>query len=445
MDICKGMIDMIQNSAFSRKQIVILNSIYVILTFAVLSDILRIPGTSLTFFRLSMPIAFSIILMFPAWAKKFMVLAVSFLAVNLVFSSFFYQIYRGDLVFDLSHFLRYSFLYFSVFLIMVLICIIKDISGERFEITFMNWIWGMGVILIVALLLYNIVPDFFGNLPLDNPNNYGCYIAAVFPFYLVGAFQKKNFLYFILPGICLILMYINDSKVSFFGVLIQIGVLFCISKTTTKRMFCIKRLILPVAVVLAAVVLIFFVNPAIHGYSLQGIILEPLQRILTNNPYPTYAASVSFRSNTTIFGINTLWDLKGMGVGAGNFGVLLKQEFPDLNPAYTNALNSTTISLHNSWLEFMEDFGIIAIVLLGYPLIYSIKLYFCKQTLEFMEKIALIFIFSFPIWTLGPSGVYTQYYLFAIIVYLVICRKDYRPLSQKYNAGNLKKVDGGLL
>lgn len=432
---------MIQNKGFSRKQIIILNVIYMILTFAVLSDILRIPGTSLTFFRLSIPIAVFIVLMYPTWSRKLIILSTSFLAINFIFSCFFYRIYRTDLTFELSGFFRYSFYYFSIFLVLILVCIIKDILAELFEPVFMKWICTMGFVLMIVLLLYDIMPSFFGDLPLDNPNNYGCYIAAVFPFYLVSAFQKRQVLYFILAGTCLGLLYINDSKVSLFGVMIQIVLLFCVSGTKTKAALCVKRLIVPLAAIMAVVVLIFLVNPEIHGYSLQGIILEPLQRILTNEPYPTYTASVSFRSNTTIFGINTLWNLKGMGVGAGNFGILLKQEFPDLNPAYTNALNSATISLHNSWLEFMEDFGIIAIIILLCPLIYATRLYFTKRALDFMEKIALMFIFSFPVWSLGPSGVYTQYYLFAIIIYLVICRKDYKPSFRQHCARGLKKVN----
>ena len=171
------------------------------------------------------------------------------------------------------------------------------------------------------------------------------------------------------------------------------------------------------------IAVIFGVNPAIHGYPLQGIISEPIERILTNNPYPTYTASTSFRTNTTIFGFNTLWDLKGMGIGAGNFGIILKKEFPNINPAYTQALNAPSMSLHNSWLEFVLDFGIIAVILLMIPLIYAIRLYFGRQKMSLIEKISLIFIFSFPVWVLGPSGVYTQYYLFVVITYLVICRK----------------------
>ena len=62
------------------------------------------------------------------------------------------------------------------------------------------------------------------------------------------------------------------------------------------------------------------------------------------------------------------------------------------------------MSLHNSWLEFVLDFGIIAVILLMIPLIYAIRLYFGRQKMSLIEKISLIFIFSFPVWVLGPSG-----------------------------------------
>ena len=412
-----------QKKSFLRKENIILNLIYIILVFAVMSDILRIPGTSLTFYRLSMPIAFFIVMLYPKWAKRLVMLSIAFCVVNFIFNLFCYQIYSVDITFSAGGVLKYCVLYFSIFLAIILVCILKEILKEDFELSFINWICAMGVILMVTLIAYDIAPYFFGELPLDNPNNYGCYIAAVFPFYLGRAYQNKRLFYFLLSLMCLILLYVNDSKVSLFGVLIQIAIFFCITGSETKKSFVFRRLIVPALAIVVVIAVIFGVNPAIHGYPLQGIISEPIERILTNNPYPTYTASTSFRTNTTIFGFNTLWDLKGMGIGAGNFGIILKKEFPNINPAYTQALNAPSMSLHNSWLEFVLDFGIIAVILLMIPLIYAIRLYFGKQKMSLIEKISLIFIFSFPVWVLGPSGVYTQYYLFVVITYLVICRK----------------------
>lgn len=424
MGVYKDMIDIVKNNNCKKKQAVIQIIIYIIITIAAMSDILRIPGTSVTFFRISIPVAVFIILLFPKWAKRFIVVSGGFLLLNILYNLFFYKIYRTDLYFQFSEFLRYCILYISVFVVIFLVCIIKEISKEKFEIEFIHWIQIIGVVLIVVLLLFDLFPSFFGKLPIDNPNNYGCYIAAVCPFYLINV-RKGRILFLVLTGACIVSLYINDCKISLFGMLFQIALLIFIMSAKTKYLFCIQRVVIPLVAIAGVAIFILFLNPSMHGYSLQGIISEPISRILTNNPYPTYTASVSFRTNTTIFALNMLWSLKGLGLGAGNLGIVLKEAFPNINPAYTQALNATTMSLHNSWLEFMLDMGLVGIILLIVPIIYSIKLYFGKNILSYTEKLALIFIMSFPIWSIGPSGVYTQYYLFTIIMFLVICRKDF--------------------
>lgn len=424
MGIYKDMTETVRNRDIKKRQNIILIIIYIILTIAVMSDILRIPNTSITFFRISIPLAVFIIMLFPKWIKRFMLISSGFFMLNIFYNLLFYKVYRTDLDFQLSEFLKYSILYVSIFIILILVCIVKEISGEEFEKEFMRWIKVVGMLLIAVLFLYDFIPDFFGSLPLDNPNNYGCYIAAVFPFYLLGAYKERKVIYLWAIGIGLVGLYINDSKISLFGVFFQVALLFFVMSSKTKGSFFIRRIAIPVLAVFGVFILIFVVNPSIHGYSLQGIISEPLRRILMNDPYPTYTASVSFRTNTTIFALSTLWRLKGLGIGAGNLGVVLKDQFPDINPAYTNALNATSMSLHNSWLEFMIDMGIVGIVLLLLPLIYAVRLYFGKYNMSYMEKLVLIFTISFPVWSLGPSGVYTQYFLFAVITFLVICRKD---------------------
>ena len=112
--------------------------------------------------------------------------------------------------------------------------------------------------------------------------------------------------------------------------------------------------------------------------------------------------------------------MKGIGFGAGNLGIALKAEFPDLNPEYVQALNGSSLNLHNAWLEFMVDWGFLGIILLVFPLLYAIKLYLGKNVLRAIEKLSIIFIFSFPIWVIGPSNVYTMYFLFCIILYIFI-------------------------
>ena len=425
------MIEQFVDKKNQKRNILSLSMIYFILSLATMSDILRIPGTPITFFRLCIPIAVLIIAMYPTWAKKFIFISVSFVLINFFLNVVFYKVYRPDLMFQFSRFLMYCVLYISIFIILILVCIVKEISGKYFEKDFVNWISIMGGMLLIILIMYNRFPDFFGDLPIDNPNNYGCYIAAVFPFYLVRAQKSRGHIKYLnlcICIVCLYALYTNDSKVSLLGVIIQMIVLFCITSTYTVKTFFMKRFMIPIGAILSGFLLIVLLNPSINGYPLKEITLEPINRIITGNPYPTYTASISFRTNTTIFALNNLWELKGLGLGAGNIGILLKSEFPNLNPAYVGALNASALSLHNSWLEFMNDLGIIGIVILIYPVCYAIKIYFSKCVLGYIEKVMLLFILSCPVWLIGPSGVYTQYFLFAIIMFLIISRKESKSL-----------------
>lgn len=402
--------------------------IYFILTLAIASDILRIPGTTLTFFRLSIPIAVFIIALYPKWFRRLVVTSLIFVFINTIWNIIFFKVYRPELLFDLTEYVKYTILYFCIFLIVLLIAILKEQEGKQFEIKFGNWLCFIGLVFGVVLFLSGVFPAFFEALSIDNPNNYGCYLAAILPIYLIKMQKEKRKEYLLIVVCFFILLYINDCKLSLLGCLIQLALLFCVSTKGTKVSFITRRLIAPVLVLFMAI-LIVLLNPTINGYPLQGIISEPVTRVLTNNPYSFYTTSVSYRTNTTLFALNIVGEMKGIGFGAGNLGLALKQEFPDLNPSYLQALNASRLSLHNSWLEFMCDWGIIGILLLLIPFFYAVKKYFAKNVLHPIEKLNVIFILSFPLWVIGPSGVYTMYFLFCIIVYIFIATKTFEKCN----------------
>lgn len=397
----------------------------IVLSLAVMSDILRIPRTSITLFRVSIPIVLAIIMFaYPVWFRRLVAGILFFVVINTIFNAIFYKLYRLDLTFNFMQYLRYTLLYLQIFVVIILVILLKEILGEKFKEIFLNWLFIMGGILAAILLLNYICPPFFESLPIDNVNNYGCYLAAIFPFYLLEWGEKKrNVKYIIAIMLVLGLIVLSDAKTALFGVLFQIAIYICLLSVNTKASFIFHRIMLPMGVA-AVALLVLLLNPSLNGYYLQDIVGEPILRILNNNPYLTYTASVSFRTNTTLFAFKELWSLKGIGMGAGNMGTLLKAEFPNINSEYIQAKNSTTLSLHNSWLEFMTDFGIIGIIILLIPFVYALKLYFGKAVLSSIEKVYIIFVFSFPIWIMGPSGIYTQYFLFCVIAYLVIRIKD---------------------
>ncbi|WP_244332636.1 O-antigen ligase family protein [[Clostridium] hylemonae] len=347
-----------------------------------------------------------------------------FLAVSILQYFLFYTFYRPGLNMLLGYTVKVLVLYICIFIVFFMVKYIQLLDKERFERQMSKYIIIMGIILALFFMLFSFDKSFLGNIQLDNQNNYGCYICAVTTFLLIKCKHEKSI---ICSGLILFfcfLLFINDSKAALFGVIIQIGIFFCISGNNgKKKIFVFRRYIVPVFLIIILLG-ILIINPSINEYPLRSILLEPVRRIIENDPYSVYASSTKYRTNTTIFALSQLWKTGGFGVGPGNTGILLKQEFPSLNPSYTQALNSPSLAMHNAWLEFALDVGIIAIAIMLMVLVYACKLYFTKRHLSQIEELLILFCLSFPVWVISASGIYTQYYLMIIMAFLVFSDKN---------------------
>lgn len=388
------------------------NIILIILLLGTFSDILRIPNTSITFFRLSLPISCIIIVHHSKWIKRFIIWTSIFLMLNIMYNFCLFCIYRKDLSFHVKIFIMYVLLYISIFVVFALVGILKSKWGKNFELLFLKYLCQVGNILILVMFLKWFLLRFGKGFMLDNPNNYGCNVAAVFPFFLlcIQKEKKKRFILYVILG--LVVIYLNDAKLALFGVMLQIAVWVCISSKKRREDRCIYRYLVPFFVLLM-ITIVIIQNPAIHKYRLQDIISEPLRRIVTNTPYEEHTISSNFRTNIIIWGMEELRNLKGMGWGAGNSGYVSKVFFPNINP------EGISLSLHNAWLEFGLDMGLPGIILMVHSFFYAVKLYMGKLRLSFIEKAIVIFSLTCPIWIMGPSGIYTLYFLFSVMAYLV--------------------------
>lgn len=402
----------------------LVNIVYVILTFAVFNDILRIPETEFTFYRICLPICVCLILMRKQYAKPFIFISISFSILSIVQQLLFYNIYRSDLTFSFSINIRIYILYILIFIIFFLVKYISDIEKDNFESRMMNYLVIMGFAVIIITFLDRIDEtyyhsQFFGSLEVDNENNYGCSIAAIFPFFLAEFREHKRIRDVIGVASAIFVVYFNDSKAVLFGMMVQLIIFLCIyKKNENRKQFFLNRYLI-IVVMVFLIVILFIINPSIHGYSLRGTVGEPILRIIENNPYSGYTSSISYRTNTTLFCINTLFGYGILGLGIGNTGVLLKEEFPNLNPEWQMAINSPTISLHNSWLEFALDIGIVAVIVYFIIIKYLIKIYFTKFKLTTIEVIRVLYIASFPIWSISASGIYTIYFVFITMAFLI--------------------------
>ncbi len=422
-----------QKSIVKRQVLIVV--LFVVLVFAIFNDILRIPGTGITFYRALIPACISLILLYEKYAKPFLSLILVLSVVSLFQQVIFYKVERPDLTFSLTTNLSAYIWYVLAIIVFFVVKCIKDNKSIQFEEKMYNFIIYMGFAIMAVTFVDRLDTiffnsSFFGALEVDNENNYGCSIAAVFPFFLAEFHKRKGIRDIIGIILSFLITYINDSKAVLFGMFLAFIVYLCIYKAAQnwKQMFFNRYLIIISGILL--IIGLIAINPTIHGYDLRGTIGEPIIRILSNDPYPSYTSSVSYRTNTTLFCLMQLFKSGFLGVGIGNTGVLLKNEFPDLNPEYVLVRSSNTISLHNSWLEFALDLGIIALIIYFFIIRYAIRIFFMKKKINTIEMVRVIFIMSFPIWSISASGIYTIYFIFIVIAYLLFANPK-RELWEK--------------
>lgn len=425
---------------FSQEKNILKCLIYIILTFAVFNDILRIPGTSISFFRICLPICVIILLTNRKTAINLIKITIGLVAISIFQYLLFYKIYRTDLIFMKSLYLKYLILNVTIIIIVLMVMYLKEIEPDFFQNNFWNYIIRIGFIVMGVAVLDRIdtwffSSRFFGELRVDNENNYGCFIAALIPFFITDYQKHKHYRDIIGIVLAVWIIVVNDSKAALFGIVFMVIIFFCIAfpANTGAKMFWYRYVVIIGSI--ALIIAIIIANPSIHGYSLQDTIYQPIRRIIENDPYSDYKSSISYRTNTTLYCLRQLIFTGFLGIGMGNTGVLLKHEFPDLSPEMQTAIHSPVISLHNSWLEFALDFGAVALILFFIIIRYACRLYFRKGTLTQIEKLRVMFIAGFPIWIISTSGIYTLYYLFIVIGYLLFV-----PSSKRDAKGNCRDV-----
>lgn len=399
-------------------------AIYIVLVLSIFSDILRVPGSTMTFFRLGLPFAIGILMLYPYWFSRFFLIILGLALLSVVQYILLFGISHVELDLSVNNFMRYMFFYSCMILVFFLVKLLQINNTDTFEKNFSTFLIGAGVILTGIIILYNILSKAISGLQLDNPNNYACCLSALFPFLLIKLYGKKKFQYLILTAVVFFVLIYSDAKAALFGCILQVGIFFALvfQSESEKKILHWRFLIIGIGIFVLFGILVL--NPQIHGYSMRGTILEPILRVIHNDPYPIYTTSITFRTNTTIFAVWELIQTAGIGVGIGNTGILLKNTFTALNPEYQQAANASVLSLHNAWLEFALDIGIPAIIFYIVVLSYVFKLYFKKPNLTQIEKIRVIYTLTFPIWVLGPSGVYTLYFLLLTMAFLLFADKD---------------------
>ena len=396
---------------------------------AYLNAVLRPSETSnITAFRVLLPVAWIYIynisnrILIKMVKVTVLLSCISFLQCFLSKNFFFPEVEA----LSYAHLVEYLFHLLCIITVVGIVLSIRIICDEEFETEILKF--GSRFIKIVALIYIGYVlrggnPTYF--LMFGNINDLGC--VFVIGIYII-LFQKSSKMFFRIfwVVILLTLLLYNDSKLAFFGAILAIGLYFIVAVSSSSNSKTAR--VLKIVLILLGVIGIGFIlttEISINSYSLRGMTIGTIQKVLSGQFYSHSSSSQTFRTNVIIALFRILRKSLLLGVGTGNTGLILKTIVPDTGMVFRKL---PYMSSHIWWLEVMADWGIIAIIpmLVGYIRTW-------KRFITFVgpwEKLfGLLCIITFPIWSMSSSGLYTEYFSLSMLTVAVIVSR--KPNTDK--------------
>lgn len=379
----------------------------------ILNDVLRIPGTPLSLFRILLPIMMVLVIHNKKIGVQYIICLMGLFLLTALQNIVFYNVLFPEINFSLAHFLKYLLLYASsltVVFVTRLIFIKEDYCEEKVIsfIYFVGWI-------IVVLMIVSQCNTTNSMLVFDNINNYAACLAAWFP--IVFLYKKGNWM--LTHSIfCLlaILFVLYDAKTALVAIVIQIGMYYILNMNRRARDV-VMRITLVLVVVVFVIVLIMNANISINGYMLKDITIGLLDRVIHQMPFDDYRSSLTFRTNSIIWAISMLVSKAMLGFGIGNTSLILRREFPDY------MIGGNEMSLHNTVLEMGLDIGIVFLFAYFYILLRCVKTIFAARNITRTQLYSSILLLSSVVWLMGPSGCVTIYGIWMMVSFCFILQR----------------------
>ena len=280
----------------------------------------------------------------------------------------------------------------------------------------------------ISALLY-FYPRIKDILYINNVNDYASCLALLYPLIWKRFCVKKSAGCLILLGTIPVLCLLNDCKLAFFAIIVQLLVgLYYINREALKKFKVIVFIFFAFATIIA-VYNLYKMNVVINGYNINEMLAEPLEHILKGEMYPASNTSMSYRTNVIIVFIKWIKKTKLLGIGFGNAGIMMKYELIK-HGLYSTWISNEAISPHNSLLEFLVEFGWIACALFIKVIIESIKI-IKKSKLDYDDIMLLMVVISAVLWLQGPSIIITDYLIFIGIIYYAFNNKSEIKIVKK--------------
>ena len=398
-----------------------------ILLCASFNDLLRIPYTSVSFYRLLIPVSLWFIFKYRSILKKeFCVLGLMVLAIisqELLYAYYFFPSY----LVPLSHIGKYSLLYFSIWCIFPLVHILyHKHSGMPSFFGKGLWYYALGLVILYVLAVYH-VPDL-----LMNRNNYACCIVVLFPWLILNGLFLGKKIYIPVAVVLLLEIFWGDSKAAIMGIFIQLVLLVIIEVSKRFRHGKWILLVLLSLMGVACVAVLWNMDVMLVTYKAENI--GEMFRVMVSHIYygdPFFSSSdtdlrldsLRYRTNSTIYILDNIKYSFPWGIGPGNTGHILAVVMPAMAAHWKSFLY---ISPHNGLLAFISDSGWFAVLLL-YPLIkYIFSNMINVHGISYKREYGLLVLTSFFMWNISPSELFTIYFIF-IMCAVIFYNEEYDP------------------
>lgn len=234
-----------------------------------------------------------------------------------------------------------------------------------------------------------------------NPNDFSFFLNLTFPFLMFNVFNKgtvySKVFNLTMVGALIVIIIMNDSRLAFITVIIQLILIFVLSKKLLSKINMISG-------ILIALIIFFFRHKLLNG--LYGVYIELEKGI----------SSSFIRYNLFLNGLYALYKSKFLGVGPHGYQDHVYPKF------YTKHI----IDPHNWWIEVLTNYGVFIFV--GYLLLifYIIKFLYKKSyvnnELKKMNIVLLVSWVGFIIGSMGPSSLFYftfQWFLLGITLAVI--------------------------
>lgn len=393
--------------------------LYLFLFAGAFNDILRLGSTDITLFRIMLPFAILLTLSKSKKVRKLYLLTLGIAIVSFMQSLLFCDLNHVGIQFSINRYMLYLFYYICIVTVIGSVILIFEKNILNFEYKFQKYIVIIGIgYLFIFMYIYLGDYNYSNmNIVINNYNDYGAMITAVLPIFYYKSKNKNKLLFMIYIAMAVTFLILNDCKLALLGVITQVFMIiyFELGKNIRYR----KLLLIPV--ILVVLVFLFFANSmdiSLHGYTWKGTVVEPIKSVIHGEMYAQSNTSISFRVNIFIVSIQWILKTKILGIGIGNSGLLMKKEL-EYHGLYDSWMNSSSVALHNVFMEILLEFGVIAI----FGIIYILKkviLILRKSKLDQMEICFVTVILSSIFWGMAPSRITTDYQIIAIISFLFL-------------------------